>query len=195
VFKKYTGSSTEDAKAPAPKPAASTSSAPTPAATPPSQSATQTTSAPTQSAPAQQSSGSSAAGKRNVLSNDVEIKGNVKFDNDLLVDGKIDGEINSGGSLTIGENARIKAEIKTKSVVIYGKVHGNITVTDRVELKANAEMVGDIKAAVLSVEAGATFVGKSTVGAPSSLPAAASNNNKGNNKASVSASPQKAAAK
>ncbi len=108
-----------------------------------------------------------ATNGRNILSSDVEIKGKVKFTNDLVVDGLIEGEIISDGSLTVGENARIKAEVHTRSVVIYGKVHGNINVTDRVELKANAELVGDIKAATLSIEAGAIFVGKSTVGAPS----------------------------
>ena len=96
----------------------------------------------------------------------MEIKGTVKFANDLVVDGKIEGEISSDGNLTVGENARIKAEIKTGTVVVYGKVHGNISVADRVELKASAEVVGDIKAKTLSIEAGAIFVGKSTVGTP-----------------------------
>lgn len=114
----------------------------------------------------------SPAATRNVLSTDVEIKGTVKFTNDLVVDGKIEGEIQSDGNLTVGENARIKAEIKTATVVVYGKVHGNINATDRVELKASAEVVGDIKAKTLSIEAGAIFVGKSTVGTPANLPAA-----------------------
>ena len=109
-----------------------------------------------------------SSGQRNVLLPDVEIKGKVRFQNDLIVDGKIEGEIVSDGSLTIGENARIKAEIKTSSVVVYGKVHGNITVSDRIELRKDAEVVGDIKAKVLTMEAGAIFVGSSTVGAPTS---------------------------
>ena len=107
---------------------------------------------------------------RNVLSTDVEIKGTIKFSNDLVVDGKIEGHISSDGSLTVGENARIKAEVKTRSVIIYGKVHGNIEVSDAVELKANAELVGDIKAASLSIEPGAVFVGRSTVGTPTQKP-------------------------
>ncbi len=111
------------------------------------------------------------AATRNVLSSDVEIKGTVKFTNDLVVDGKIEGEISSEGNLTVGENARIKAEIKTATVVVYGKVHGNITSSDRVELKASAEVVGDIKTKTLSIEAGAIFVGKSTVGTPTQAPA------------------------
>jgi cytoskeletal protein CcmA (bactofilin family) len=108
---------------------------------------------------------------RNILSSDVEIKGTVKFTNDLVVDGKIEGEISSDGNLTIGENARIKAEVKTATIIVYGKVHGNLTATDRVELKSSAEVVGDIKAKTLSIEAGAIFVGKSTVGTPAQAPA------------------------
>jgi cytoskeletal protein CcmA (bactofilin family) len=108
---------------------------------------------------------------RNVLSSDVEIKGSVKFTNDLVVDGRIEGEITSDGNLTVGENARIKAEVKTATVIVYGKVHGNLTATDRVELKATAEVVGDIKAKTLAIEAGAIFVGKSTVGTPAQAPA------------------------
>lgn len=111
-----------------------------------------------------------STGQRNILSNDVEIKGTVRFQNDLLVDGKIEGEISSDGSLTVAENAHIKAEIKTRSVIIYGKVHGNIIATERVEVKANAELVGDIKAPTLSIEPGAIFVGKSEVGTPSAQP-------------------------
>lgn len=109
----------------------------------------------------------SAGNTRNILSSDVEIKGTVKFQHDLIVDGKIEGDIQSTGNLTVGENARIKAEIKTGTVIVYGKVHGNMTATDRVELKASAEVIGDIKAKVLMIEAGAIFVGKSTVGTPS----------------------------
>lgn len=122
---------------------------------------------------------SGGGASRNILSSDVEIKGVVKFANDLVVDGKIDGEINSDGNLTVGENARLKAEIATGTVTVYGKVHGNITAASHVELKTSAEVIGDIKAATLSMEAGAIFVGKSTVGAPaqqasSSSPAPAS---------------------
>ena len=134
--------------------------------------------APSKQTPSKQAAAPSskvaATHGRNVLSSDVEIKGRVKFANDLVVDGLIEGEIVSDGSLTVGENARIKAEINTRSVVIYGKVHGNINVKDRVDIRANAELVGDIKAGTLSIEAGAIFVGKSTVGAPSSVPASKS---------------------
>jgi cytoskeletal protein CcmA (bactofilin family) len=100
---------------------------------------------------------------KNILSADVEIKGSIKFQNDLTVDGKVEGEITSTGTLTVGENAEIRGEIKTKSTTVHGKVHGNITVEERCELKARAVLHGDLKAARLVIEEGATFVGKSEV--------------------------------
>lgn len=102
---------------------------------------------------------------KNILSSDVEIKGSLKFSNDLIIDGKIEGEVHSDGSLTVGENAFVVGEIRTKSVVLFGRVQGNITVTERCELKSNAVLEGDIVAGTLSIEEGATFMGKSSVGA------------------------------
>ncbi len=100
---------------------------------------------------------------KNILSSDVEIKGSIKFQNELIIDGKIEGEIISSGVLTVGENAEVRGEIKTKSVTVLGKVHGNITVDERCELKTRAQLIGDLKAARLMIEEGATFVGKSEV--------------------------------
>lgn len=101
---------------------------------------------------------------KNILTSDVDIKGTIKFRHDLSVDGKIEGEISSAdGVLTVGENAEVRGEIKTKSVTVMGKVNGNITVEDRCELRGRAQLFGDLKAARLVIEEGATFVGKSEV--------------------------------
>jgi cytoskeletal protein CcmA (bactofilin family) len=100
---------------------------------------------------------------KDILSSDVEIKGSIKFQKELLIDGKVEGEINSEGVLTIGENADIRGEIKAKSIILYGKVHGNITVAERCELKSKCTLQGDLKAARLMIEEGATFIGKSEV--------------------------------
>ncbi len=105
---------------------------------------------------------------KNILSKDVEIKGSIKFTNELIIDGKIEGEIISDGNLTVGENAEIKGEIKTKSVTVHGKIQGNITVSERCELKARSHLIGDLKAARVTIEEGATFVGKSEVTSPGS---------------------------
>lgn len=101
---------------------------------------------------------------RNTLASDVEITGSIKFSHDLIIDGKIDGEVISDGSLTIGENAVIKGEIKTKSVIVFGRVNGNIEVKEHCDLKKDAQIVGDIKAGTLSIEGGASFMGQSAVG-------------------------------
>jgi cytoskeletal protein CcmA (bactofilin family) len=100
---------------------------------------------------------------KDVLSKDVEIKGSIKFQKELMIDGKVEGEIHSDGVLTIGENADIRGEVKTKSITVYGKVHGNITVAERCELKSRCTLQGDLKAARLVIEEGATFIGKSEV--------------------------------
>lgn len=109
---------------------------------------------------------------KNVLANDVEIKGSIKFSHDLIIDGKIEGEVSSDGALTVGENALIKGEIKTRSVVLFGKVEGNITVQERCELKSNATLVGDVAAGTLAIEEGATFLGRSQVGKSAAAKAA-----------------------
>ena len=128
-------------------------------------------------------------GSKNILSSDVEIKGTLKFANELIIDGRIEGEVTSEGDLTVGENANVQADIKTRSVIVFGKVHGNITVTDRCELKQNAELHGDVTAGKLAIEEGATFMGSSTVGAAAKRAAASANSDSGP-KLGASAQPQ-----
>lgn len=110
------------------------------------------------------SSETPSSSSKNVLANDVDIKGTIKFENELIFDGKIEGEIVSdSGSLTLGKNADVNGEVNTKSVVVHGTVTGNITVSERCELKASSQLTGDLRAARIIIEEGATFVGKSEV--------------------------------
>ena len=109
------------------------------------------------------SESSTGTGNRNHLSSDVEIKGTLKFQNELVFDGKIEGEIQSNATLTIGKSDHVQGELKTKSVIIHGSVQGNIDAAERVELKATAQLIGDLRAGRIIIEDGATFVGKSEV--------------------------------
>ena len=103
---------------------------------------------------------------KNVLASEVKIKGSISFGEELILDATVEGEVNSeSGHLTVGENARVKGEINTRAVIVYGKIDGNLMVTERCELKADAEIVGDIRAGTLSIEEGAAFMGQSSVGA------------------------------
>jgi cytoskeletal protein CcmA (bactofilin family) len=99
-----------------------------------------------------------------ILSRGVSIKGSVKFLNELLIDGEVEGTIDSTGMLTIGEHARICGEIRTKSVKMRGTVEGNIFVTERCELQASCTLRGDIEAPRLAVSEDATFLGCAKVG-------------------------------
>jgi cytoskeletal protein CcmA (bactofilin family) len=113
---------------------------------------------------------------KNVLGPDVEIKGNLKFSGELTFEGKLDGEVNTDGVLTLGDSAVVAGNINAQSVVVRGKITGNITAKEKVELKAKTELFGDIRSAKLVIEEGVTYVGKTEVNpnkaTPPSLPRA-----------------------
>src|SRR5215472_11151502 len=103
------------------------------------------------------------SGSKNILNSDVELKGTLKFAGELTFDGKLDGDINSEGTLNLGDNAVVKGTIDVGSVVVRGKITGNIVAKDKSDIKAKTELFGDVKAAKLVIEEGVTFVGKSEV--------------------------------
>lgn len=100
-----------------------------------------------------------------VLSSGVSIKGELSFRNELLIDGAVEGTITSAGSgtLTIGEHAKIKADITAGSVIIHGKVDGNITASERCSLEAGATLRGDIEAPRLSMDDDSSFSGRAKI--------------------------------
>lgn len=100
---------------------------------------------------------------KNVLNAEVEIKGNLKFAGELTLEGKLDGEINSEGTLLLGDTAVINGNINAASVVLRGRINGNVVAKDKIEIKAKTEMFGDIKASKLTIEEGVTYVGKTEV--------------------------------
>ncbi len=115
--------------------------------------------------PASNPSSASVPARTNTLSSDVEITGTIKFRTDLFVDGKVNGEIHSPGHLALGEHAEIHGGIQTRSIQVRGNVQANVTVEERCELKTGSTLTGDLKAARLMIEDGATFIGRSEVNA------------------------------
>jgi cytoskeletal protein CcmA (bactofilin family) len=104
------------------------------------------------------------ANPTNVLSSGIEIIGSIRFSNDMIIDGKIEGEITSDkGRVTIGENAMIKGDVTAGEVKVYGKVEGKIT-SQRCELKDKSRINGDIKSKVFSMEEGASLSGRTEIG-------------------------------
>lgn len=105
-----------------------------------------------------------SANTTNVLAQGIEIIGTIRFQNDMHIDGKIEGEIQSdSGKVTIGELADIKGNIQAGEVHIYGHVDGNVH-SSRCHLNERAVITGDITTAVLSMEEGARLSGRAEIG-------------------------------
>lgn len=90
----------------------------------------------------------------------IQIKGELSGNEDLTVEGKVDGKIIlNDHNLTIGANGKITAEIRAKTVLVVGEVVGNITADDKVEVAATGSMKGDIVAPRVVLADGARFKG------------------------------------
>ena len=113
-----------------------------------------------------------AAEGSTVIGSSITIVGELSGDEDLLMDGTIDGSITLPDSrLTIGPNGRVKADLVARDVIIFGQVSGNVTVSGTVDLRQSAALKGDISAARLAIEENATIQGnadlsKGALGAP-----------------------------
>jgi cytoskeletal protein CcmA (bactofilin family) len=102
-----------------------------------------------------------AEGNSASIGKSLEICGEVKGSEDLLIDGHVEGTITLTDSrLTIGSTARVDADVAARDIVILGVLNGNVTAVARVDLRKGANMTGDIRAARLSIEEGALLSGK-----------------------------------
>jgi cytoskeletal protein CcmA (bactofilin family) len=96
-----------------------------------------------------------------VIGKSVQIRGEVKGSEDLMVDGHVEGTITLLESrLTIGPNAHVAANVSAKDVIVLGHLIGSVSATGRVELRDGCDLVGDISAGRLSIEEKAVFRGK-----------------------------------
>jgi cytoskeletal protein CcmA (bactofilin family) len=88
------------------------------------------------------------------------IKGEVTGSEALYIDGRVEGAINlAGHRVTIGRNGQVQANISAKEVVILGKVKGNLTASDRVDIRNEGSLTGDVVCQRISIEDGAYFKG------------------------------------
>jgi cytoskeletal protein CcmA (bactofilin family) len=106
---------------------------------------------------------STTSNTKNTLGADVEIKGNLKFSGELTFEGKLEGEINTDGTLLLGDSAVVNGNINAQSVIVRGKINGNINAKEKIDIKTKTELFGDIRSAKLVIEEGVTFVGKTEV--------------------------------
>ncbi|SFL83363.1 bactofilin family protein [Pelosinus propionicus] len=94
-----------------------------------------------------------------IIGKDTMMKGTITGKGALRIDGQFEGDINTTGSIVIGENAKVTAQCKGMNATIAGVVYGNIDISEKLELLPTSQIYGDIKAGILSVGEGAIFKG------------------------------------
>ncbi len=104
----------------------------------------------------------------------VVVKGEIHSREDLYIDGEIQGTVDLLESkLTIGPNGKIQATIRAREVVVFGTVQGNVEATEKIDIRKEAKLVGDIRTARIVIEDGAFFKGSIDIIKPEPKPAKA----------------------
>lgn len=99
-----------------------------------------------------------------VLGPDAVFKGELSFEKGLRLMGRFEGKINTAGRLHVAREAKMHADVDAGAIIVEGEVKGNLSATDRIELKQTARYEGDLRASKLVVDEGAVFTGNVTVG-------------------------------
>lgn len=95
-----------------------------------------------------------------VLGKSVIVKGQIFSREDLTIDGEVEGTVElQEHRLTIGPNGKVRASVKARELVVLGTVHGDVETTDKIDIRKDAKLVGDIKTARIVIEDGAYFKG------------------------------------
>jgi cytoskeletal protein CcmA (bactofilin family) len=95
-----------------------------------------------------------------VIGKSVMIKGQIFSREDLTIDGEIDGSVElHEHRLTVGPNGKLQAGVKAREVVVLGTIQGNVEASDKIDIRKDAKLVGDIKTARIVIEDGAYFKG------------------------------------
>lgn len=100
-----------------------------------------------------------------VLGQGSRIEGRLSFDGSVRIDGQIEGEIHAQETVLVGESAVVSAQIEASSIIVLGRVTGDLTARKRVELRAPAKLIGNISTPGLVIHEGVTFEGRCTMGA------------------------------
>lgn len=94
-----------------------------------------------------------------VVDQGCELEGRLSFVGTLVLNGKFQGDIRSSGTLLVGETGEVEADMEVDVLIVSGRVTGNISARDRVELKGTARIFGDIATPILVLEEGVIFDG------------------------------------
>ena len=101
-----------------------------------------------------------SAGDQATIGKGLLVKGEITGSESLYIDGKVEGSINlPGNRVTVGRNGQVAASIIAREIVVLGKIRGNVSASDRVDIRAEGSLSGDVAAARISIEDGAFFKG------------------------------------
>lgn len=101
-----------------------------------------------------------STGEQATIGKSLIIKGELSGSESLFIDGKVEGTINlPGNRVTVGRNGQVAANILAREIVVLGKVRGNCQASDRVDIRSEGSLTGDVIAARISIEDGAFFKG------------------------------------
>jgi cytoskeletal protein CcmA (bactofilin family) len=121
---------------------------------------TPVTSAPSEPTGAPRPAVAASTADQATIGKSLVIKGEVTGSESLYIDGRVEGSINlAGNRVTVGRNGVVAANINAREIVVLGKVRGNLTASDRVDIRSDGSLTGDVVAARISIEDGAFFKG------------------------------------
>ncbi len=98
------------------------------------------------------------------LGKGANFKGIVHFEGTVRIDGRLEGEVHTTGTLVVGDSAVIKGIVTAGTIMTSGKIKGTVTVTEKIQLLKNGMLVGDIRTPSISIEEGAHFHGTNDMG-------------------------------
>ena len=117
--------------------------------------------------PESRSGGSTSSGGSATIGKAVKIIGQIYSKEDLYVDGDVEGTVEAmEHKLTIGPNGTVHAGVKAREVAVLGNIQGNVEATDKIEIRKDAKLVGDIRTARIIIEDGAYFKGSIDIAKP-----------------------------
>ena len=99
-----------------------------------------------------------------IIGSTVKVEGDFKGQGDVVVEGQVQGKLSTKGNLSVGENAKITADVSAHNAIIAGELIGNLKVKDTLELTSTARVTGDIEAQILTVATGAKMNGNLKMG-------------------------------
>ncbi len=119
---------------------------------------------PPPAAPRPEAGEKRSEGRNAVIGPHVRIQGELSAEEDLVIEGRVEGKVTSTKTVRVGPSAQVNAEVKAQNVVVAGRVVGNVVASDRIEILASGSLEGNIRSPKIAIAEGAQFKGSVDMG-------------------------------